>query len=186
MNLSTLINRYSHLRGIESFKEPIEQLDNATRELRRTAHNLMPAILLKEGLVDAVYFFCKNLEQSISLSIHVQSFGTIPQLPKEAELSIYRIIQELVHNIVKHAKASRALIELSGQNNLLLISVEDDGIGLPEQVIGQHETGVGLSTIRNRVAALNGTIAIQSSAGKGTVFNIEFDITHLLNSEKKN
>ncbi len=179
MNLSTLINRYSHLPGIASFKEPVTQLDNATRELRRTAHNLMPAALLEEGLTDAVYFFCKNLEQSVPLSINVQSFGTIPRFPPETELSIYRIIQELVHNIIKHAHATQALIELSGQNNLLLISIEDNGQGIPENVQNNIHGKIGLTTVRNRISALNGHLDIRSIPGRSTVINIEFDINHL-------
>ncbi len=184
MNLSTLVNRYSHLPGIASFKEPVKQLDDATRELRRTAHNLMPAALLEEGLTDAVYFFCKNLEQSVPLSIHVQSFGSIPRLLPEAELSIYRIVQELVHNIIKHAQATKALIELSGQNNLLLISIEDNGKGIPESVRSNIQGNMGLTTVKNRISALNGHLDIQGKPGKGTVINIEFDINHLT-SEKQ-
>ncbi len=179
MNLSTLINRYNHLPGISSFKEPVTQLDNATRELRRTAHNLMPAALLEEGLTDAVYFFCKNLEQSAPISIHVQSFGSIPRFAPETELSIYRIIQELVHNIIKHANATQALVELSGQNNLLLISIEDNGAGMPESIRNNMQSKIGLTTVKNRISALNGHLDIRSNAGKGTIINIEFDINHL-------
>lgn len=186
MNLSSLVNQFQHLPGIEAFREPIAQLDAATRELRRTAHNLMPAVLLKEGLTDAVFFFCKNLEQSVPISIHVQSYGDIPRLNPEAELSIYRIIQELVHNVIKHANATEALVELSGQNNLLMISVEDNGVGMSASAIDPSNSGFGLSTVRSRTTALNGQIDVKSAPNSGTVVNIEFEMKYLVSDKSMN
>ena len=175
MNLSTLLSRYSDTPGIESFQYPLQLLDDATRELRRTAHNLMPAALLREGLVDAVHYFCTGLQQSTKINIRVQSYGLIPALHADFELSVYRIVQELVHNIIKHAQARNALVQLSVQHNLLMLSIEDDGVGLLANEHGQTE-GMGLRMIRNRITTLGGTFEIRSNTGGGTVAYAEFDI----------
>jgi two-component system NarL family sensor kinase len=175
MNLSTLLSRYGDTPGIESFQYPLQLLDDATRELRRTAHNLMPAALLREGLVDAVHYFCTGLQQSTKINIRVQSYGLIPALHADFELSVYRIVQELVHNIIKHAQARNALVQLSVQHNLLMLSIEDDGVGLPANEHGQTE-GMGLRMIRNRITTLGGTFEIRSNTGGGTVAYAEFDI----------
>ena len=175
MNLSTLINRFGDVPGIGAFQYPLGQLDDATRELRRTAHNLMPAALLREGLIDAVHYFCTGLQQSTKINIRFQSYGQIPALTPDFELSVYRIVQELVHNIIKHAQAGNALVQLSVQHNLLMLSVEDDGRGMAETGNGDV-AGMGLKMIRNRVVALNGSFEIRSNGDRGTVAYAEFDI----------
>ncbi|HVW99310.1 MAG TPA: histidine kinase, partial [Candidatus Babeliaceae bacterium] len=110
MNFQSLINNQKDLAGKDDFQDVLKQLDNATKELRMTAHNLLPDVLLEEGLADAIFYFCKNLQQSTGLSINFQTYGQLPHLAADFELSVYRIVQELFHNIVKHARATDTLI----------------------------------------------------------------------------
>ncbi len=174
MNLRSLSYTHSDLAGSADFQQVVQQLDNATRDLRQTAHNLLPDILLEEGLAEAVYYFCKNLKLSNGLDIDFQLYGTIPRMPADFELSLYRIIQELVHNIIKHASATHALVQLTAQNSLLTIAIEDNGIGLPQITINSKK-GIGLKNIKTRVATLRGQIDIHSNPGNGTIVYLEFD-----------
>ncbi len=184
MQLSALINRHRDLTDIEHFDSTIRQLDDATRELRRTAHNLMPDILQEEGLMEAVSFFCSNLRQHTSLDIHCQLYGSLPQLREDFSLSVYRIVQELVNNIIKHARATRAVVQLSYQEHLLMVTVEDNGIGFPKGITSENDTGIGLKNVRNRVSSLLGIMDIQQINPTGTMVYIEFDTRHFVRKNK--
>jgi signal transduction histidine kinase len=180
MSLRSLSNHHKDLVGSEDFKAAISQLDQATRNLRQTAHNLLPDILLEEGLAEAVYYFCKNLKQNTGLEIDFQLYGQIPRLTPDFELSVYRIIQELVHNIIKHAKARLALVQITCQDRHLSITVEDDGVGIPSALLNERK-GFGLRTVRARVKTLMGHLDVRSEEGKGTIVYLEFDIQNSLN-----
>jgi two-component system NarL family sensor kinase len=140
----------------------------------------LPDILLEEGLAEAVYYFCKNLKQNTGLEIDFQLYGQIPRLTPDFELSVYRIIQELVHNIIKHAKARLALVQITCQDRHLSITVEDDGVGIPSALLNERK-GFGLRTVRARVKTLMGHLDVRSEEGKGTIVYLEFDIQNSLN-----
>ncbi len=98
-------------------------------------------------------------------------------IPRMTAASIYRIVQELVNNVIRHARASQALVQMIRKGDMLSIAVEDDGAGFDGSILGQGG-GVGYLNLRNRVAYLNGTIDIETSPGNGTSVNIE--ITNFL------
>jgi two-component system, chemotaxis family, CheB/CheR fusion protein len=87
------------------------------------------------------------------------------------ELSLYRIIQELINNILKHSGASRAFIELVKDANQIMLKVKDNGKGFDYQKLEKHR-GLGLSSIRNRANLLGGTMKVDSKPGKGTLVTI--------------
>src|SRR5690606_26994876 len=159
------------LANTNDFSSTLSLLDEATSELRKTAHNLMPEILLKSGLKEAIATYCERMQRGQDLHIDVQCYGDLPRLDTSFELAVYRVIQELIHNIVKHAKARTALVQLNWQDNVFNILVEDDGIGLPQSSV-VADAGIGLSNIQSRVHALNGAIDIESSPGNGTTICI--------------
>jgi signal transduction histidine kinase len=174
MNLSALAgNGQSHF-DTERLKPVLGQLDDATDDLRRTAHNLMPDMLLEEGLPQAVYYFCKNLKKNVPFRVMFQPLGDIPRLPVQFELSIYRIIQELVQNIIKHAEATEVIVQLSFEHQLLSVTVEDNGKGIPE---GYSQDGMGIKSISARVLSMNGRMGIDGKENVGTSVHLEFDIS---------
>lgn len=174
MNLSALVGNDQQNCEAEKLRPLLGQLDDATNNLRRTAHNLMPDMLLEEGLPDAVYYFCKNLQKNVLFQIIFQPLGIIPRFNVQFELSVYRIIQELVQNIIKHAEATEVIVQLSFENKLLSLTVEDNGKGIPE---GHQETGMGIKSISARVASLNGRMGMDSQQSVGTSFHLEFDVS---------
>lgn len=162
------------LVGESYYQDLVGQLDTATMELRNTAHNLMPEILLEEGLEQAIFYFCKATEQASGLSIKFQLVGvTIPRLQVIVETGIYRIVQGLVQNVIQHAKASECLVQFQYADYLCSITVEDDGQGMDN--VWQEE-GYGFKSIRNRIKILMGTFDVDSVKGQGTTVYLEFDV----------
>ena len=169
-----VFRKYKTEEVSEDFSEIMQMLEDAATEVRKTAHNLMPEILLQEGLVNATELFCERINTNHGLHVSFNSTGEITRLDPDIELSLYRIIQELVNNIVKHAAASNAIVQIGFNKNIIGITVEDDGKGMAG---GHAETGfgVGLTTIKERIHAMKGTIDITSSTAEGTSIYIEID-----------
>jgi signal transduction histidine kinase len=151
----------------------ISTLDEATGELRRIAHNLMPEAITKFGLVAALTDFCQSMNREGVLRLNFQAFNVKEEaIPPEIRSVIFRMVQELVQNIIKHAGARNALIQLVGRETDLSLIVEDDGQGFSPQ-LQEHNKGIGFINIRNRVIFLNGILDVASSPGKGTCITIE-------------
>ncbi len=158
------------LKKSADFNKALELLDNTSLEARKIAHNLMPEALVKFGLIDALKDFCNNISSSNSLTIDFQSYHLTERLPETMEIMIYRIAQELVNNIVKHAKATEAIVQLMQNDNVLYLTVEDNGIGFDKEKI--NKTSAGMSNIKSRIDYLNGSFEIDSAINKGTSINI--------------
>lgn len=159
------------------YQDVMGQLDIATRELRNTAHNLMPEILLEDGMAQAIFYFCKATEQASGLTIKFQQIGPpLPKLITQAETAVYRIVQGLLQNIIQHAGATMVLVQLQYAEHLCSITVEDNGQGMTTE----NSEGYGLKSIRNRIKILNGTFDIESEKGHGTTVYFEFDVRRFL------
>lgn len=158
-----------------SFFRAIEMLDASIGELRRVARNMMPEALLKFGLKDAVQDFCHNLSEMEGLSIQYQAFGLEKRLPESTEVIIFRIVQELLNNVVKHANASQALLQFVQDEERFHITIEDDGQGFDPAIL-EKSPGIGWMNIRSRVNYLSGTLDLRSSPNFGTMVEIEFKL----------
>ncbi len=166
-------------QGQDGLSAIYQQLEDTTLEVRKTAHNLMPDLLLEEGLTAALASFCERIRKQTELDVAFMEYGIIPRMDKEIEISIYRMIQELVQNVLKHAAgATTLLVQISCIDSLLNITVEDNGKGFYEN--DPESGGMGLRYLRKRITALQGHIDVQSTPAKGTTVYIEFDIQHLL------
>ena len=156
-----------------AFELGMGMLDRSIRELRRVAHNMMPEALLKFGLDTALRDFCDSIDQSGAVSLTYSSYDLHEtSIPDTQAVAIYRIVLELVNNILKHAGAKTALVQLVRSEEALSITVEDDGKGFDPAIL-EGSAGIGYLNLRNRVAWLNGTIDIQTDPVKGTSVNIE-------------
>lgn len=155
----------------ELFKT-VSQLEGAVHELRRTAKNLMPETLTKFGLEEAVKDYCETMQtDKTSISFYSNNLSSVTD--KNKQLVIYRIVQELINNAVKHAEATEIFLQCTLQDNLLLISIEDNGKGFNPADVKRN---MGLNNIEMRVNYLEGKINIDSQPGKGTYINIECKI----------
>ena len=174
MKLAALPARYREIRQADSYTEIEDQFDHAIIKLRQTAHNLMPDALLESGMVAAIGYFCQGVQKTTGIAIEFQHYGVIPRLPADTEVSLYRIVQELIQNVIKHAAAKRILIQVSCRQQYLALLVEDDGAGI--QDVSQAESGMGLKSIRSRLAVMQGTMEIAACAPHGTSVHIELKV----------
>ena len=157
-----------------AFERSIDMLDNSIREMRRVAHNMMPEALVKFGLNTALKDFCNDISESGALKVSYQSIGLeIQKINQTMSIAIYRIVQELINNTVKHSKATNAIVQVTKTNIALSVTVEDDGEGFDTAIL-QQSKGIGWSNIQNRVDFLKGKMDINSS-GKGTSVLIEIN-----------
>lgn len=152
----------------------IYQLDNSVIELRRIARNLMPEALLKFGLETALKDLCESL-MSENLRIDFQAFGIETSIPEQTQVTIYRIVQELLANAIRHANATNIVLQCSQNKGSFFITVEDNGKGFDTRSINDIK-GMGLHNIKNRVDYLKGRIDIVSTTKEGTTINIELNV----------
>ncbi len=159
-----------------SFERSMDMLDSSIKEMRRVAHNMMPESLVKFGLDTALKDFCMEISNSGALQINYQSIRLNREnLEKTTAIAVYRIVQELIGNILKHASAKTALVQVAKNNGLLTITVEDDGKGFDTHLL-EKSKGIGWTNIQNRVDFLKGSLAIDSVPEKGTSVHIEFEV----------
>lgn len=149
-------------------------LDNSIKELRNISQNLMPETLLELSLEHAVRDLCAANTNTVT-KIEFQYLVKKSKLPKNYEIMIYRIIQELLNNALKYAKASQVLVSCSQNKDVFFITVEDNGIGfdIAEAI---NKNGMGLKNIKNRVEFLNGKLEIDSKINQGTSAYIELNV----------
>lgn len=174
INLAALPNEYPAIKTSSVFENLSRQLNQTGVKIRQTAHNLMPDALLTEGLLFAIGYFCNGINKTSELQVRFQHYGTLPELPTETQVNLYRIVQELVQNVVKHAHASEVLVQLYCREEAMSITVDDDGIGIsdPEKA----EAGLGLKSIRSRLKVMGGEMDIRSVEPHGTAVHIEVRI----------
>jgi two-component system, NarL family, sensor kinase len=154
------------------FEKSLSGLDNITEELRKVSHNLMPEALVRFGLKMAVKDFCDSMQSSGDVKIICEQLGTERELGNTADVTVYRIIQELVNNAVKHAQPNLVLVQLTKTYDKVLITVEDNGKGFDLNIL-EKSKGIGFANINYRVNYLNGSIEINSKPNEGTTVNIE-------------
>jgi signal transduction histidine kinase len=156
------------------FERSLDMIDTSIKELRRVAHNMMPEMLTKFGLDEALKEYCNSINATNLLAVKYQSIGMDTRIEKSSEIIIYRIVQELLNNILKHAAATEALVQLLKEEGRFNVIVEDNGKGFDAALL--HNKGAGLTSIQSRVSYLKGQIDIHSEPGKGTLVNMEFKL----------
>ncbi len=155
------------------YLEAMGLLDIMGDEIRKTSHNLMPEVLLKQNLAEAVRTYCNDIQTGTGLQIDFQCFGDFGNLPNKFKLNIYRIVQELLKNIEQHAKATYVVVQLMMLEAYLTVSVEDNGTGFNAT---ETKDGIGLHNIKIRIMSLEGHYTLKSELGKGTTIYIEVGI----------
>ena len=150
-----------------------ELIDTAAKESRRISHNLLPEILIRKGLDAALTDFITSVKESHLLDASYHSINISMNLSKSFQLSVYRIVQELMNNIIKHSEATEALVQLHQDNGKLTITVEDNGKGFSNEQVNE---GIGISNIKSRLSLLKGSFDINSSASNGTSVFIELHL----------
>lgn len=160
----------------QAFERSMDMLDSSIKEMRRVAHNMMPEALVKFGLDTALKDFCNDVNQSGALKVNYQSIGLDNiVIDQTTAITIYRIVQELLNNSIKHSSATSAIVQVSKTDDLLTVTVEDDGKGFDTSILSLAK-GMGWANIQNRVEFLKGKLDVNSQKGKGVSVLIELPV----------
>ncbi len=157
----------------ENWQVTLQLLDEASSELRNISHNIMPATLSKLGLVAAIKNLINNISSHSGIQISFSSHDFDIRITEQMEMSIYRIVLELINNIVKHAEATKVTVQLIRYPEYINLSVEDNGQGFNYEVALQEKKGIGLGNILSRVDYLKGKMDVDTTEGKGTTVIID-------------
>ncbi len=160
----------------EQFSTAKNLLDEACSEVRRISHNLSSGIVMSFGLVPALEELCHSVNQSKLIKCKLMAFGMDERLDQSIELGVYRMVQEVFSNILKHAKATRVTVQLNHVEGSLNVTIEDDGTGFNVEE-KRKSGGMGLQNLEKRAAQLNGIYTVDSHPGKGTISIIEIPTT---------
>ena len=173
MYLSTLQHEQEALKNNSLFGKSYELIDTASDEVRRIAYNMMPEVLVRLGLIPALQDICSTISSGKKIQVKLQSYGMEKRLDANTEIMLYRIIQELLNNIIKHSQANEAIVQFNRDAERLMITVEDNGKGFKAADV-DDKTHRGLEIIKNRVSYLHGKFSIDSQEQIGTTVMMEF------------
>ncbi|GAA0550901.1 sensor histidine kinase [Chitinophaga japonensis] len=147
-------------------------IDETITNLRQISHNLLPNALERKGLVEATREFIQQVSEQQSLAIELRCNGDIRVQPEKA-IHIFRIIQEIIQNTLKHARASQLRISLSQDDGQLLLLVRENGAGFDVKKAKTTSAGLGMKSLEIRTDIMHGSLAIESAPGQGTQYFIK-------------
>lgn len=159
----------------ENYNKANTLLDEACEEVRKIAYNIQSSVLAKFGLLAELNKLAETISASKQLKVQVNAHGLDNRLENTIEVKIYRMIQELVSNVLKHADSSELTIQLNKHDKHLNIIVEDNGKGFDVQEVTQ-KSGMGLKNVESRIYGLGGTLNLDSSIGHGTTVSIDLTL----------
>jgi len=176
MNLSAFESeiKFDNEEQKESLQKVIQLVDESCKEVRTVSHIMMPNALLKNNLAAAIHDFVNKLNNK-NLQAHVNTVGLDERMGSNIETVLYRVIQECVHNAIKHAGATTLDISLIRDKDGISGTIEDNGKGF-DVADKENFEGIGLKNITTRIEYLKGTVDFDSSPGRGTVvaFHVPF------------
>jgi signal transduction histidine kinase len=157
------------------FEKAINLVDYGFREVRTISHNMMPWALHKTGLAQVVKQFIENIENN-TIAINFYSKGFDAPFDDTIEIILYRVLQESVNNVMKHANASRLDISLIRDEANISLTIEDNGLGF-DTANPETQGGMGLNNLRSRINFLKGKVELDSQAGRGTLVSVYVPVT---------
>ena len=149
-----------------------ELAQGALEEMRTLIHELRPAAVVEEGLIPALYKHMDSLQQRDGLVVELNIHGDA-SMGREQEEGLFRIVQESLNNVSKHARVDKALVTLQQTNGRVVVAIEDQGVGFDISLVPPGEEHMGLSSIRERTEMLKGTLKVESSPGQGTRITVD-------------
>ncbi|HSE48361.1 MAG TPA: GAF domain-containing sensor histidine kinase [Terriglobales bacterium] len=149
-------------------KETLDVVDRTIEGIRRIIARLSPLVLQELGLIAAIRKEAKDLARNTGVKARVVMPDSVGRMLPDIEAAIYRVVQEALHNVAKHAKAANVNILVTRESGVVRVLVEDDGVGFSTRSSNSRGHSFGLAGIKERIAALGGTVRVHSSKGRGT------------------
>ncbi|MBX2932244.1 MAG: sensor histidine kinase [Chitinophagaceae bacterium] len=177
MNLSAIENDipFSSEEQKNAYKKVLNMVDESCKEVRSVSHSMMPNALLKTGLEGALKEFLHQINSQV-LKVNLYTEGLQNKLASNTETILYRVIQECINNVLKHAQANNLDISVIKDNHEIAVTIEDDGKGFSTNTANNSE-GIGLKNIKTRIEYLKGMVEWNSAPGKGTLVAIHVPVT---------
>ncbi|MEE1898474.1 sensor histidine kinase [Flavobacterium rakeshii] len=177
MNFEHLRMRKNEIREEEDklYDRTDQLIEDAYQKVRTIAHAKNAGVFANEGLIPAIRKMAGKISIPGKLTIEVLAVGFNKRLENKIEIAIFRMVQELSTNIIKHSKATEASIQLTNHDDNINIIIEDNGVGF-KSTTAPSSDGMGLNTITKKVEQLGGTFTIDSTPGKGTTIIIDLPI----------
>ena len=157
-------------------EEALTLLDQTIQSARTVTFEISPPVLYDLGLEAAVQWLCRQFQKKHGLRVEIASEGSGPRLPDDIQIMVFRSVQELLLNAVKHAHGTLVSVHLTRLPEALRVEVRDDGRGFDaarENPAAEDHGGFGLFSIRERLRVLGGTLGISSSPGRGALFTLD-------------
>ena len=178
--LSAVKLQINHLDGGDALQQKLVEksstyIDDVIKKMREISNDLLPTILVRRGLAVAAEDFLQKVGPGTQTIIETE-IKLDGRLPMETEVNLYRIIQEITHNTLKHAKAHKFRLELVREGNVVRLATADNGVGFTEEVKLKKETGLGLLNLQSRTEMMGGELFRQSTPGQGTKYIIEIPV----------
>ncbi len=172
LNLSAISQRadLNKERQTELLEGALQSIDAAFEELREISHNLTPSVLIAKGLEGAILDMVNRLNRSNKLQVEFESFGVIDDLDTLIQNTLYRAVQELVNNVIKHAEATSISLQLVQSSDEINLMVEDNGKGFDCSHPGFSESGI--SNLRSRVENFHGSVFVDAIRNRGTIVTV--------------
>lgn len=181
--LAVLLIRIRLVRGAEPeaadalLEDMRREIGEALEGVRRFARGLRPPALDELGLVPAIEAHVRSLREATGIDVTIDAASVGRDLPPEAELAVYRIVQEALSNVVRHSGATRAEVHLAREAETLRLCVRDDGHGFDVAAMKRPGGGLGLFGMEERAAYLGGRVEVESRPGAGTTVRAEVPVT---------
>lgn len=156
-------------------EEASSHLDDIIERIREISNDLMPGTLLRKGVYFAIEEFIDGIARTTPVKITF-TYTTVAELSKEKAINLYRIVQEIIHNTLKHSKASVLEIELAATGTKLVLNSHDNGIGFDYSSKRRENAGLGLRNLLSRTELLGGDIYVESKPGIGTMYCLEIPL----------
>jgi len=174
MNYQSLSGKLAEKELVSDFQKIGKMLDNAGTEVRSISHQMIPKELEQFGLVPAVEGMLNLNFENSPLKVQFEHSGFTERIGNQIELVLFRVLQELVSNIIKHSKANQLTVQLVKLQTHVVMNVSDNGIGF--DVESKEKNGIGLLNMASRIDAIKGHIHYDSASGKGTTVTIRTPI----------
>ena len=187
LSLQNTKKKFSNQSGKNIFGDITNLLDSTISELKEMSHNIIPLNLNELGLITVITSLCKAVSKESGIISHLKLPKEDPELTRELDICIYRVIQEALNNIIKHSKAKEFTVNLEIDDESTTLIISDDGIGFKPTVLLDEKyisNGMGILSMQERVERLNGSFHIDSSHNNGTVITIDFPITLINDNDK--
>jgi signal transduction histidine kinase len=159
-----------NIRG--KIRETVDVVDRTIEGIRRIIGKLSPLVLQELGLVAAIRKEAKDFARNTGVKARVLIAEDVGRLASGTEQAIYRVVQEALHNVAKHAQAKNVTVQVERADELVQVIVEDDGVGIQSRSSNSRDHSFGLAGIKERIAMLGGTSRVISTKGKGTRIEI--------------